>query len=122
MFSTAAPLLALSLIGAALHPGGFPPPPSATLQSQAQKERAFLTAVQRNTACIVQEVTADSRWPQADLGDLIVDAMEPCRDSARDIIDTYDRLKGSGGEEFFYTKYLDFLPGAVRTFTSSAGH
>jgi hypothetical protein len=95
------------------------PDPAAWLQMSArQKDAALLPLVQRATACIVRQVSADPRYRTElrpdEVGDLIVDSISACRRPVRAMIEAHDRMYGSGsGEAFLLGPYLDVLPAAV---------
>jgi hypothetical protein len=86
--------------------------------SIVRKNAVLRPLVNSATDCIVRKVGAHPRFKEAlangDLGELIVDAMPDCVERMRALIDTYDRLFGSGsGEAFFMGPYLDVLPAVV---------
>jgi hypothetical protein len=86
--------------------------------SGQQKQAALRPSMRQATECIVHSVSADSRLPEAlkahDIGELIVDAMQPCVRFVRAMIDRYDSLFGEGeGELFFMNSYLSLLPELV---------
>jgi len=73
--------------------------------------------VRRATECIVRQVKSDPHYSEnlrpGELNDLIVDAMPRCANSLRAMMDTHDRMYGSGsGEAFLMGPYLDILPAA----------
>ncbi len=86
--------------------------------SAQQKNTSVQPLVRSATECIARTVTADPRFGERDLGDLIVDSMEACFAPVRAMIDAYDRHFGDGsGEAFFMGPYLDVLPTAVSRWT-----
>jgi hypothetical protein len=93
--------------------------PGASPQiSVHQRETALLPLVRRATECIVRQVKADPRYIDTlrpgEINDLIVDAMPSCATPLRALIDTHDRMYGSGsGEAFLMGPYLDILLAAI---------
>ncbi|WP_137043554.1 hypothetical protein [Pseudolabrys sp. FHR47] len=95
----------------------FAPAPMPDV-SMRQKETALLPLVQRATDCIVRKVSSDPRYDgdvrPAAINDLIIDSIPACAKPVRAMIDTHDRLYGSGsGEAFLLGPYLDVLPSAI---------
>jgi len=86
--------------------------------SMRQKESALLPLVRRATECIVRKVSSDPRYDgdirSETINDLIIDSIPACARSVRAMIDTHDKLYGSGsGEAFLLGPYLDVLPSAI---------
>jgi hypothetical protein len=108
-----APLAAATLLvsvttGPVTAPSALPP------LSVQQKTAAMAPLVRSATECIARTISADPRFGQRDLGDMIVDSMPSCTAQVRAMIDAYDHYFGSGaGEAFFMGPYLDVLPSAV---------
>lgn len=95
----------------------FAPAPMPDV-SMRPKETALLPLVQRATECIARRVSADPRYDgdvrPAAINDLIIDSIPACAKPVRAMIDTHDRLYGSGsGEAFLLGPYLDVLPSAI---------
>lgn len=86
--------------------------------SMRQKESALLPMVRRATECIVRKVASDPRY-SGDAGtgvinDLIIDSIPACARPVRAMIETHDRLYGTGsGEAFLLGPYMDVLPAAI---------
>lgn len=79
-----------------------------------KKAAAIRPLINSATECIARTVSADPRFANAALNDLIVDSMSTCVRPLRAMIDAYDGLFGDGaGETFFMGPYLDALPAAV---------
>jgi hypothetical protein len=112
-----AAVVSLSLVVPAAFDIGIEDPASAQKMSMSQKDAVLRPLVSSATDCIVRNVVADPRLKDikdGDIGDLIVDSMPACVERVRAMIDTYDRLFGSGsGEAFFMGPYLDVLPAMV---------
>jgi len=90
--------------------------PAATMHlSTRERSAAVQSSITRATECVERTVADDPRSADAaELGDLIVASMSPCRNLMRSMIDTYDANFGTGtGEAFFSGPYLDVLPSAV---------
>lgn len=84
-----------------------------------QKTAALQPLIRSATECIARKVSADERYPQRNLNDLIVDSVPPCVEALRAMIDAHDRYFGGGsGETFFSGPYLDILPTAVSRWIS----
>lgn len=111
-----AKLLAASIIvQAALHP-------TTSLEPTAhEKITAFHKAVHTTTSCVANVLNKDSRF-EIELTDRIVLALIACQKSARALIDAYDVVYGSGGEQFFMTKYLDSLGIMIPKLLRAVGH
>ncbi len=95
----------------------FAPAPIPDISTR-QKETALLPLVQRATECIARKVSMDPRYdgdvPPAAINDLIIDSIPACAKPVRAMIDTHDRLYGTGsGEAFLLGPYLDVLPSAI---------
>jgi hypothetical protein len=92
--------------------------PVPWLLSAPQKQAELLPLVRRATECIVHKVTDDPRY-RADMrldevNDLIVDLLPACGPVVRAMMDTHDRMYGTGsGRAFLLGPYLDVLPSAV---------
>jgi hypothetical protein len=113
-------LFGLSLVlNVSLDSSTPPANPAAWMQlSVPQKDAVLLPLVHRATDCIVRKVTADPRYSAdmhpGDINDLIVDSIAACGKLVRTMIDTHDRMYGTGsGEAFLLGPYLDVLPAAV---------
>jgi len=93
--------------------------------SAPQKDSAMQPLVRSATECIARSVAADPRFvpAQANLGDLIVDAIPSCTLPVRAMIDACDRYYGAcTGEAFFKGAYLDILPRAVSEWVRALSH
>ena len=113
-------LFGLSLVMSVSLTSQTPPPdPAAWMQmSVRQKDAALLPLVERATACIIGQVSADPRYKNElrpdEINDLIVDSMAACRQPVQAMIKAHDRMYGRGsGEAFLLGPYLDVLPAAV---------
>jgi hypothetical protein len=99
-------------LGAAAGPTVNGPVQHLSLQQRNAATQAY---VRPATDCIANGVMSDARFrkahPDANLGDLIVDAVPKCVQPLQAMIAAYDRYFGDGaGEEFFKGPYLDLLP------------
>ncbi len=86
--------------------------------SMRQKESTLLPLVRRATECIIRQVSSDPRYDGDIRGeainDLILDSIPACARPVRDMVDTHDKLYGTGsGEAFLLGPYLDVLPSAI---------
>jgi hypothetical protein len=117
-------LAAAALVfGVATEPGVEAPIRHLSFQQKNAATRAFVRPV---TDCIARSVVADARFhkkdPEANLGDLIVDAVPKCLGPIRAMIAAYDHYFGEGaGEEFFMGPYLDVLPNVLVKVTKTVG-
>lgn len=114
-------LVGLSLVLSVSLDAEPPKPPAAVAWnhfSARHIEAALLPLVQRATACILRQVSADPRYrgtPGPDeINQLIIESITPCARPVRAMIKAHDRLYGDGsGEAFLLGPYLDVLPSAV---------
>jgi len=86
--------------------------------SMRQKESTLLPLVRRATECIIRKVSSDPRYDgdiRAEaINDLILDSIPACARPVRAMVDTHDKLYGTGsGEAFLLGPYLDVLPSAI---------
>ncbi|MFA6267248.1 MAG: hypothetical protein WC670_16210 [Pseudolabrys sp.] len=93
-------------------------PSAAAELSVHQKETTLLPLVRRATECIVRKVASDPRYddgvPPSAINDLVIESIPACAKAVRAMIDTHDKLYGSGsGEAFLLGPYLDVLPSAI---------
>jgi hypothetical protein len=108
-----APLAAATLL-VSVATGPVTAPSASPPMSAQQKTAAMAPLVRSATECIARTISADPRYGQRDLGDMIVDSMPNCIAHVRAMIDAYDQYFGTGtGEAFFMGPYLDVLPTAV---------
>jgi len=111
-----AKLAAVTLtFGVAMGPGLEAPVRHLPLQQRNAATELYVRPV---TDCIAGSVVADTRFrkedPEANLGDLIVDAVPKCLQPVHAMIAAYDRYFGDGsGEKFFMGPYLDVLPNVL---------
>jgi hypothetical protein len=123
-----AAIIGLSLVlPVATDPGSAWPPSVDTGQqlSNQQKNARMRPLISSATDCIARAVATDPRFEAQQKGgnvnDLIVESVSTCIEPVRVMIDSYDRLFGSGsGEEFFMGPYLDTLPTAVNRLVRGA--
>ena len=105
-------VIATVTVGVATGPGADAPLGQLSMQQRNAATQAY---VRPATDCIANSVISNPRFrkddPNANLGDLIVEAVPNCLGPVRAMIGAYDRYFGEGsGEEFFMGPYLDLLP------------
>jgi hypothetical protein len=106
--------LAATTLIATVATGPLTAPSVSPPMSAQQKSAAMAPLVRSATECIARTISADPRFGQRDLGDMIVESMPNCTLQVRAMIDAYDHYFGAGaGEAFFMGPYLDVLPTAV---------
>ena len=110
-------LVGISLVVSVSVSTGLQPGIGHSTGMSAHQKNAVMQPLMRSaTDCVLHAVLADPRFrtSEADVRDLIVNAMPACADAMRAIIDAHDRLYGEGsGEIFFMGPYLDTLPASV---------
>jgi two-component sensor histidine kinase len=118
-------LTGLSLvIFASINPGLLSPEGDRTPVSLSAREKTAILhpLIHTATNCVARAVSADPRFGQRNVTDLIVESFKNCVAPVRAMIDAHDRYYGSGsGQQFFMGPYLDTLPAAVTTIVEQAG-
>ena len=91
-------------------------PKDVNALTDAQKDRAVEPYFNAANTCIKGVVAADAhfRSPNANLGDLTVDAVRLCAKEQRALSDAYEQYFGENVGGQFYNTYLDWLPQAIR--------
>lgn len=119
-------LTGLSLVvTVSIHPGMLTPDGDRTPVSLSTREKTAILhpLIDTATNCVARAVSADPRWGQRNVTDLIVDSFKNCIVPVRAMIDAHDRYYGIGsGQQFFMGPYLDALPAAVTSIVEKANH
>ena len=127
----AAALLSLSLaVSTTYEPEDLAPNsyPLALAQMTPQQKFATLKPLVRSANdCVIHAIEADPRFKRpvaaADMNELIVASMAPCKEAMRSMIDAHDRLFGEGsGEAFFMGPYLEGLPLTINKMVKGAAY
>jgi hypothetical protein len=127
----AAALLSLSLaVSTTYEPEDLAPNsyPRALAQMSPQQKFATLKPLVRSANdCVIHAIEADPRFKRpvaaADMNELIVASMAPCKEAMRSMIDAHDRLFGEGsGEAFFMGPYLEGLPLTINKMVKGAAY
>jgi hypothetical protein len=127
----AAALLSLSLaVSTTYEPEDLAPNSYARSLAQMSPQQKFATLrplVRSANKCVIHAIEADPRFRRtaeaADMNELIVASMAPCKDAMRSMIDAHDRLFGEGsGEAFFMGPYLEGLPLTISKMVKGAAN
>jgi len=111
------------LVTVSIHPGMLSPDDERTPISLSAREKTAILHPLIDTAneCVARAVSADPRYGQRQVTDLIVDSFKNCIAPVRAMIDAHDRYYGAGsGQQFFMGPYLDTLPAAVTAIVEKA--
>lgn len=104
------------LVTVSIHPGMLTPDGDRTPISLSTREKIAILhpLIDTATNCVARAVSADPRFGQHKVTELIVDSFRNCIAPVRAMIDAHDRYYGVGsGQQFFMGPYLDALPAAV---------
>jgi hypothetical protein len=127
----AAALLSLSLaVSVSYEPEDLAPNSYQRELAQMTPQQKFATLrplVRSANDCVMHAIETNPRFRgsamAADINELIVASMAPCKDAMRSMIDAHDRLFGEGsGEAFFMGPYLEGLPLTINKMVKGAAY